>query len=724
MIDLVKACSAKFSEEELNMLEKAINFAKEHHEGQLRASGEPYIIHPMAVANIVYEIGMDADSIIAAVLHDTVEDCNDVTLEMLNSEFNDDIAHLVDGVTKLSLTGKNAHITEKQEQAENFRKLFLAIAADVRVVIIKLADRLHNMRTLQYCNEYKQKRIARETLDIYAPLAHRFGMGVIKGELEDLCFQYLMPKEYEAIKEAFNQQKSEREALLENVIVQMKEKLDESFIHATVNGRPKHLYSIYRKMQRLGCSINEVYDLIAIRVIVDSINDCYATLGIAHENWKPLPGRFKDYIATPKPNMYRSLHTTLIGENGIPFEVQIRTQEMHRTAEYGIAAHWMYKEGRKNATDLDKKSSWLRQVLEAKETTEDSTEFTENILKDFLGEYVFVISPKGEIFDLPKGSTPLDFAYRIHTNIGHHCQGAKINGNIVKLDYKLKTNDIVEIITSNSQTSPKLDWLKIVKTQSARNKIKQWFKKENREDNIQRGRVIFEEACKKHNFNSAELLVPEIYEPVLQRLNMGTLDDYFAAIGFGGISSTQAFHKIETQYIKNEKKNSTLNGLKTIKGETNGDNNNKQINGVIVKGESGMVVRFGNCCNPIPGDPIIGYITRGRGVSVHRQDCPNLQSLLNDSERLIEVEWSSGVSNSFFATLQIVADNRPGSLLEISALLSGQNINIQEMNGKPTEDGQYIIDMTFVVSDSIQMDHIAENLQKLKCVDKVYRWHA
>lgn len=544
-------------------------------------------------------------------------------------------------------------------------------------------------------------------------------MGAIKGELEDLSFMYLYPDEYRATKEAFNEKKREREILLNTTMQQISEKIMDAGINGTINGRPKHLYSVYRKLQRQNCTINEIYDLIAIRVIVDTVNDCYATLGVLHANWKPFPGRFKDYIATPKPNMYRSLHTTLLGANGIPFEVQIRTVEMHRTAEYGIAAHWMYKEGRNVQSDLDRKTSWIRQVLETKDTTENSSEFVESILKDFLGEYVFVLSPKGEIFDLPKGSTVLDFAYRIHTNVGHHCTRAKVNGSIVKLDYKLKTNDMVEIITSKSQQGPSRDWLKIVKTQSARNRIKQWFKKENREENIVRGREMIEDSAKRANQDLTELLHPDIYEPVLERLNMSTLDDFYAAVGFGGITSMQALHKLIDQAVKLKKK--TAPQVKQNKGQGRGSKTTA-TNGIIVYGDPGMAVRFGNCCNPLPGDPIIGYITRGRGVSVHKKDCPNIASLTQDSDRLIDVEWAVNTESSFEAALQIHADNRPGTLLEISALLSGLDINIVSINGRPMHDGsKYVVEMTFDVKNSSQMETVVTNLKKLKCVYDVYR---
>lgn len=717
---LIREFSKRYTPEQTELFQKAIAFAAEAHASQLRESGEPYITHPIEVADLVMGMGMDADSVIAAVLHDVVEDGDNITVEEIEKKFGAEIAKLVDGVTKLTKSGKQTYITKKQEQTENLRKLFLAIAADVRVVIIKLADRLHNMRTLEYCNPYKRMRKAKETLEVYAPLAHRFGMGAIKGEMEDLSFMYLMPDEYESISRQFRDKQNERAETLNNAMRMIGEQLQAAGIDAVISGRPKHLYSVYRKMQRINAGINEVYDLIAIRVIVDSINDCYAALGVIHAAWKPLPGRFKDYIATPKPNMYRSLHTTLLAPNGIPFEVQIRTKEMHRTAEYGIAAHWMYKEGRTVQSLLDKKTSWLRQIIEAKDTTEDSKEFVENIMKDFLGEYVFVLTPRGEIIDLPKGSTPLDFAYRIHTNIGHHCAGAKVNGSLVRLDYKLKTNDVIEIVVSNGQAGPSLDWLKIVKTQSARNKIRQWFKKENREANVARGREMLEDAAKRAGMQLSDVLKPDFYNVVLKRLNMANLDDIYSAIGFGGMSANQFLHKL----IDLKKKADKVEELtaRIASGDvSDAGKTHIPVNGIIVKGDPCMAVRFGNCCNPLPGDPIIGYITRGRGVSVHRADCPNAANLRGEVDRIIEVSWAINAKSSFNASLQIHGDDRPGTLSSVSALLSNLNISIQSISGKSSGDGKYIIEMTFAVTNTEQLNVIIRSLKQLKCVGDVYR---
>ena len=591
----------KYGIEQGEKLREAIAFAERVHCNQRRDAGEPFVTHPLTVSSYLLAMGMDAPTIIAGVLHDTVEDGDGISTADIEQRFGAEVARLVDGVTKLTKSGNQTYITKKQEQTENLRKLFLSIASDVRVVIIKLADRLHNMRTLAYCTAEKQARKAKETLEVYAPLADRFGMGVIRSELEDLSFRYLMPEAYEKLRAEVSVQQQERMEALAAAMEQMKRLLKESHIEGEVSGRPKHLYSTYRKMQRNGYNLNELYDLIAIRIIVDSVNDCYAALGVVHAAWKPLPGRFKDYIAMPKPNMYRSLHTTVMNENGIPFEIQIRTREMHETAEYGIAAHWMYKDDKKVMTELDRKTSLIKQIIEAEETTEDSREFVENVLKDFLGEYVFVLTPRGEIIDLPAQSTPLDFAYRIHTNIGHHCQHARVNGNMVRLDYKLKTNDVVEILTSNAQIGPSRDWLSIVKTQSAKNKIRQWFKRENREENIVRGREMLEEAAKRHGQNLQTLMKPEYCTEVMQRMTINSLDDLYASIGFGGVSAGQVLHRLMELNRKEERLAEINKQLEEAGKEPQKPTRHKSTNGVYVHGDPGMAVFFASCCNPRDG---------------------------------------------------------------------------------------------------------------------------
>ena len=725
--ELLQKFNAKFGPEKGKTMEEAVAFATAVHEGQKRESGEPYIIHPLAVAEYLLDMGMDAATVIAGVLHDTAEDGKNVTMDEISKRFTPEVAHLVDGVTKLTRSGQKEYVTKKQEQNENLTKLFLAIADDVRVVIIKLADRLHNMHTLEYCTREKQIRKAKETLEVYTPLAHRFGIGVLRSELEDLSFKYLMPEEYERIRSLVSRQQEERLKLLGTAMERMGELMKEAGIKADLSGRPKHLYSTYRKMQRNNVGIGEIYDLIAIRVIVDTVNDCYAALGIIHAEWKPLPGRFKDYIAMPKPNLYRSLHTTLMNKNGIPFEVQIRTHEMHETAEYGVAAHWMYKEGRTVQTEMDKRTSWLRQVVEeARDDSEDNAEFAENVVKDYLGEYVYVLTPKGEILDLPIGSTPLDFAYRIHTNVGHHTQHARVNGNMVRLDYTLKTNDVVEIITSNTQAGPSRDWLNIVKTQSAKNRIKQWFKKANREENIQKGREMLEDAAKRQSLDIAGLMKPEFYNDILKRLTLPSLDELYSAIGYGGISSGQVLHKLVEMKRKADKLEEMQERLQNAAAPTPAHSQAPQkkpkpTNGVIVAGDPGMSVHFSSCCNPLPGDKIVGYITRGRGVSIHREDCRNMARLSQEPERFVPVEWAAASTEEFSATVFVHVVDKTGSLLEVSRLLTTMNIYISDMKAQTSADGVATMLITFIVSDTDQLNHIMSNLRKLKSVIEVRR---
>ena len=711
----------KFGIEQGEKLREAIAFAERVHCNQRRDAGDPFVTHPLTVASYLLKMGMDAPTIIAGVLHDTVEDGDNITTQDLEQRFGKEVSRLVDGVTKLTKSGNQTYITKKQEQTENLRKLFLSMAEDVRVVIIKLADRLHNMRTLAYCTPEKQARKAKETLEVYAPLADRFGMGIIRSELEDLSFRYLMPEAYEKLRAEVGEQQQERMDALKSAMELMKKLLSEAHIAGEVSGRPKHLYSTYRKMQRNNYKLNELYDLIAIRIIVETVNDCYAALGVVHATWKPLPGRFKDYIAMPKPNMYRSLHTTVMNENGIPFEIQIRTREMHETSEYGIAAHWMYKDDKKVMTELDKKTSLIKQIIETEETSEDSREFVENVLKDFLGEYIFVLTPRGEIIDLPVGSTPLDFAYRIHTNVGHHCQGARVNGNMVRLDYKLKTNDVVEILTSNAQIGPSRDWLSIVKTQSAKNKIRQWFKRENRDENIARGREMLEEAAKRHGQNLATLLKPEYYNTVMQRMTINTLDDLYATIGFGGISAGQVLHKLLDLHRKEQRLEEINRQLEEAGKEPAKPTRRTSTNGIFVHGDPGMAIFFANCCNPLPGDAIIGYITRGRGVSIHRADCKNAISLLKEPDRIIEVEWAAEEKSSFSATIRLRVVDKAGTLMEVSKVLMSLNVNMTSLQSRSTDEGDAIMDMTFTVTGSEQLKIILNNLRKLPEVIDAFR---
>ena len=655
-----------------------------------------------------------------------IEDGKDITYEKLASMFGQDIAGMVDGVTKLTKTGKNEMISREDIQAESFRKMFLAIANDIRVVIIKLNDRLHNMRTLQYCSEEKQIRKARETLDIYAPLAHRFGMGAMKCELEDLCMKYLWSEEYKKLEQAMIPYQEERMRTLNKAMEEIEKALKEAGIEATLSGRPKHFYSIYKKTVRQQKTIDEIYDLIAIRVIVNTVNDCYATLGIIHSLWKPMPGRFKDYIAMPKTNMYRSLHTTLFSNDGMgmPFEVQIRTPEMHKAAEYGIAAHWMYKEGRNSPDDLDSKLAWLREALSLEADSNTTREFIENIRKDFFGDYVYVLTPQGKIIDLVTGSTPIDFAYRIHSNVGNHVQHAKVNGALVRLDYKLKNNDVVEIITSPNAT-PSYDWLKIAKTQQAKAKIRTWFKKANREENIQRGKDMLSEALKRQGAQLGDFTgKKEYFEDILKKFNMSDLDDVYASIGYGGITTGQVTNKLLEQAKKEAKAAAAAERLERLEEEQQSRPENRNNGkGVIVEGDTGMVVRFARCCTPLPGDDIIGYVTRGRGVSIHRRDCPNIEDLLMDPERVVKAEWANNAKSSYTATIQVVADERTGLLMDVSQVLAGMNISITAMTAKVDKANQNIIQiqLSFDVSSTEQLNNIIKSMRKVRSVKEVYR---
>lgn len=719
MDELINMCAAKYSPEEMEMLKKAIDFASEAHKGQLRESGEPYIMHPIAVAKMLFEMSMDENTVIAGLLHDTVEDNPNITVDIIRSEFGDDVANMVDGVTKLTKSGNAGLLSKEDRQAENLRKMFMAIANDVRVVIIKLADRLHNMRTLEYCDGEKRIRKAHETLEVYAPLAHRFGMGAIKCELEDLSFEYLYPEEAKKLKNAIEPQKRERMQLLEHAMSVIKEQLAAIGIEAEVSGRPKHLYSIYKKVVKQNVTVDKIYDLIAIRVIVHTVNDCYAALGVIHSIWPPMPGRFKDYIAMPKTNKYRSLHTTLFGDNAMPFEVQIRTQEMHRAAEYGIAAHWMYKEGRTTQDDLDSKVAWLREALEYENLADTTREFVENIRKDFFSDFVFVLTPKGEIIDLPTGSTPVDFAYRIHTNVGNHTQHAKVNGAMVKLEYKLKNHDVVEIITS-PQATPSRDWLSFVKTQQAKAKIRNWFKKANREENIQKGKEMLQEAMRRQSNQYSEAIKPEYFDELLQRYSMTDIDDIYAAIGYGGLTTRQIVHPLiehaKRDRQEQERLQAAADGSKGSDSKPSGS-----VHGIRVVGHENMAVRFAGCCTPLPGDEIIGYITRGRGVSVHRRDCENAEALLRDADRIIQVEWATDEKTKYPVNITILATERVGLLMSISQMLMNMNINLRSINANQDSDDIVTVKLTFDVNNAEHLESILKNLKKVDGVTNVFR---
>ena len=698
---------------------KAYHTAEEAHKEQHRVSGEPYILHPLAVAQILADMKIDTTTITAALLHDVVEDTA-CTLEDLRNEFGREVAFLVDGVTKLSRLN---YRTKEDQQLNSMRKMFLAMAKDVRVVVIKLADRLHNMRTLRYMRSDKQKRIAQETLEIFAPLAHRLGIFNIKWELEDLSFRYLEPDKYYDLVDQMKQKRHVREEIVNESIDVLKKALDDAHIHCEINGRPKHFYSIYKKMKKDNRDLSQVYDLFAIRVIVDDVKDCYGVLGIVHSLWKPLPYRFKDYIAMPKPNNYQSLHTTVIGTRGQPVEIQIRTWEMHHIAEYGVAAHWRYKEGNQTANKdaFDEKMGWLRNLLEWQDTS-NPQEFVNALKLDAFSDEVFVFSPRGDVIDLPQGAIPIDFAYRIHTDVGHRCVGAKINGKIVPLDYRLKNGDIVEIITSKTG-KPSLDWLNIVGSSESRSKIRNWFKKENREENIEKGLEALERECKRLNHDWKSLNVGGRLGRVAKQMNAGSEDDLAAAVGYGGFAVNTVLIKLlelqKKDLQKQEEQNSSLVMLEKLKPRKPVKHSGT---GILVKGEPGLLVRLAKCCSPVPGDPIIGFITRGRGVSVHRADCPNISNNQNDIDRLIDVEWEYGSNENFEVSMEIVAYDRTGIMAEIMAALAELKISILSINAKTSDTKNVVIHMGISIKDLAQFEFIATKIRRLKDVYAVERY--
>jgi len=711
---------------DIELLDKAYAMAKKAHEGQFRESGEPYITHPVEVAHILADLELDCTAIIAGLLHDTVEDTS-CTLEDIKEQFGETAAMLVDGVTKLD---KIPYTTKEELQAENLRKMFLAMAKDIRVILIKLADREHNMHTLKYMPREKQLEKARETLEIYAPLAHRLGISRVKWELEDSAFRYLHPKEYYDLVEKIAQKRREREAYIANIIQEIKGKTNELGIETQIDGRPKHFYSIYRKMQKQNKTLDQIYDLFAVRVIVNSVKDCYAVLGLVHELYKPMPGRFKDYIAMPKPNMYQSLHTTLIGHDGHPFEVQIRTWEMHKVAEVGIAAHWKYKEGTTARSELDNKLAWLRQMLEWQKEARDANEFVETVKVDLFADEVFVFTPKGDVVNLPIGSNPIDFAYAIHSAIGNKMMGARVNGELVKLNYELKNGDIVEILTSSSVHGPSRDWLKIVKSSQARNKIKQWFKKENREENILRGREYIDRELKKQGYTFNQLFRNEWIDIVLRKYNFNSIDDMFSAVGYGGIGASKIVSRLREEYrktLKPEELKAELEREQLLRQDKEKDKEkdkkkkNVPENGVIVKGIENCLVRLSRCCNPVPGDEIIGYITRGRGVSVHRTDCINVVNNRGEQERLIEVKWYTSMNAAYKADITVMANDRTQLLMEVTNAIGEAKIPLKAMNARTTRDQIALIGLTLEITDTEQLDKIIRKLRKVDGVFEVTR---
>lgn len=706
-------------DDECDQIMKAFTLADKAHEGQFRASGEPYIMHPLAVAEILAHLQIDHITLIAALLHDVVED-TEYTKEDIEKLFGAEVAFLVDGVTKLN---QFQYETKEDRQMENYRKMILAMAKDVRVVVIKLGDRLHNMRTLKHMRSDKQKRIAKETLEIFAPLAHRLGIFNVKWELEDLSFRYLEPDKYYDLVDQMKQKRQAREDIVNDTMEQLTKALGEAGIKADIKGRPKHFYSIYKKMKKDNRDLSQIYDLLAVRVIVDTVPDCYAVLGIAHSIWKPLPYRFKDYISMPKSNMYQSLHTTVIGTMGQPVEIQIRTWEMHRVSEYGVAAHWRYKEGNKGADkEFDQKVAWLRQVLEWQDTSNPKELVNALKLDVFSGE-VFVFTPKGDVVKLPIGSVPLDFAYRVHTDVGHRCVGAKVNGKIVPLDYTLQNGDIVDIITSKTG-KPSLDWLNIVGSSESKNKIRNWFKRENKEENIEKGLESLEREAKRLNYSWKELCSDNRIQQVVKQLKSNTENELYAACGYGGIPVSTVLLRLVELYKKSKEHEDARKTTEQIieKLKAQGAKKAKNGTGVLVKGEPGVMVRMAKCCNPVPGDDIIGYITRGRGVSVHRSDCTSLGHTPEDLERMIEVSWDEASSESFHVGIDIQAYDRSGILMEVMAVLSELKITITNMNAKVLENTKNVmINIVVEIRDISQLDFVMTKLRRIREVYTVQR---
>ena len=696
-------------------LEKAFAFAENAHKGQLRKSGEPFFIHPVAVAKMLAEMDMDMSSIIAGVLHDVVED-TETTSQDIEAEFGPEVAYLVDGVTKL----KHIPTSTKEElQAENLRKMFLSMASDIRVILIKLVDRLHNMRTLQYVNTDSQITKAKETLEIYTPLAHRLGMTKIKWELEDLCFKYLEPETYEELSKSIKQKREQQEAYIQGILATVREKTSELGINAFLDGRPKHMYSVHKKMVRQNKTLDQIYDLIAIRVIVDSVADCYAVLGIIHELYKPMPGRFKDYISMPKPNMYQSLHTTVIGPDGMPFEAQIRTWEMHKIAEIGIAAHWKYKEGGKSDDSMDQKLEWVRHLLDIQKDLGDASQFVETFKMDLFTDEVFVFTPKGDVKNLPAGSTPIDFAYCVHSAVGNRMIGAKVNGEIKPLNYKLKNGDIVEVITTKEVHGPSRDWLSIVKSSEAKSKIRQWFKKERREENIEHGKEFINRELKRQGYEYADLFKSEYLEPLLRKYNFNSLDDLLNVVGFGELTAQRVVSRLRDEYLKHHTPAESAASVLTTKEKK--ESKQTTENGIIVKGIENCLVRFSKCCNPVPGDAIVGYITRGRGVSVHRADCPNIHAMPDFENRAIDVRWAQSVNSVYSVELAIKAFDRSNLLLEIAGALAELKLNIKAINARTTKDNYDLIDLTVEITERDQLDKLIKRLNRIENVVEVSR---
>ena len=714
----------------VTQIEKAYQIAYNAHKEQVRKSGEPYIIHPICVAMILADLELDKETIVGGLLHDVVEDTV-MTLKDIENEFGSEVALIVDGVTKL---GQLSYSSDKVEvQAENLRKMFLAMAKDIRVILIKLADRLHNMRTLKYMKPEKQKEKARETMDIYAPIAQRLGISKIKIELDDLALRYLEPDVYYNLAKNIASKKSEREAFVRSIVDEVSHHMEEGGIKCEVNGRVKHFFSIYRKMVNQDKTLDQIYDLFAVRILVDSVKDCYAALGLIHEMYKPIPGRFKDYIAMPKPNMYQSLHTTLIGPSGQPFEIQIRTYEMHKTAEYGIAAHWKYKEdpnGVNIETNEEAKLTWLRQILEWQKDMSDNREFMSLLKNDLnlFSESVYCFTPAGDVKNLPNGSTPIDFAYSIHSAVGNKMVGARVNGKLVTIDYVIQNGDRIEVITSQNSRGPSRDWLGIVKSTQAKNKINQWFKTQNKEENILRGKEQLERYCKTKNLVISELLKQEYMEKVIRKYGFRDWDAVLAAVGHGGLKEGQVVNKLVEEDNKKKKKEVTdtqvLKNIADVKKTTEERSGKKTKSGIVVRGIDDVAVRFSKCCNPVPGDEIVGFVTRGRGVSIHRTDCVNIINI-SEEDRLLDAEWLASAeeagSKLYKADINIYVEDHVGVLVEVAKVFTENEINVTAMSSRSGKNNTATINVTFDIRSVAQLNKVIDKLRNLECVYDIER---